>query len=65
VLHGWAGPDLLDTYQAEWRPAARRGVALSHRIETTGHRAASKMLGQMLGTAYQHGAFVPDGTGPP
>jgi len=58
-------PGSPHTYQAEWRPAARRGVALSHRIETTGHRAASKMLGQMLGTAYQHGAFVPDGTGPP
>jgi len=65
ALHGWAGPDLLDTYQAEWRPAARRAVALSHQIETTGHRAAAKMLGQMLGTEYQRGAFVPDGTGPP
>jgi 2-polyprenyl-6-methoxyphenol hydroxylase-like FAD-dependent oxidoreductase len=65
VLHGWAGPNLLDTYQAEWRPAAARAVELSHRIETTGHRAASKMLGQMLGTAYQQGAFVPDGTCPP
>jgi putative polyketide hydroxylase len=65
VLHGWAGPELLDTYQAEWRPAARRAVELSHRIETTGHRAASKMLGQMLGAAYQEGAFVPDGTRPP
>ena len=65
VLHGWAGPELLDTYQAEWRPAARRVVELSYRIETTGHRAASKMLGQMLGATYQEGAFVPDGTGPP
>jgi 2-polyprenyl-6-methoxyphenol hydroxylase-like FAD-dependent oxidoreductase len=62
VLHGWAGPDLLDTYEAEWRPVARRSVELSYRIETTGHRAASKMLGQMLGAAYQEGAFVPDGT---
>jgi 2-polyprenyl-6-methoxyphenol hydroxylase-like FAD-dependent oxidoreductase len=65
VLNGWAGPDLLDTYEAEWRPVARRAVELSHRIETTGHRAASKMLGQMLGTAYQQGAYVPDGTCPP
>jgi 2-polyprenyl-6-methoxyphenol hydroxylase-like FAD-dependent oxidoreductase len=65
VLHGWAGPDLLDTYEAEWRPAAGRAVELSHRIEATGHRAAAKMLGQMLGTRYQHGAFVPDGTCPP
>ena len=23
------------------------------------------MLGQMLGTAYEQGAFMPDGTGPP
>jgi hypothetical protein len=45
--------------------AARRAVELSHRIETTGHRAASRMLGQMLGTAYEQGAFMPDGTGPP
>src|SRR6516162_7888717 len=65
VLHGWAGPDLLDTYEAEWRPAARRAAELSYRIETAGHGAASKMLGQMLGAAYQEGAFVPDGTGPP
>ena len=65
VLHGWAGPHLLGTYEAEWQPAARRAVELSHRIETTGHRAASQMLGQMLGTAYQQGAFVPDGTCPP
>ena len=65
VLHGWAGLDLLDTYETEWRPAAARAVELSHRIETTGHRAASKMLGQMLGTAYQQGAFVRDGTCPP
>jgi 2-polyprenyl-6-methoxyphenol hydroxylase-like FAD-dependent oxidoreductase len=63
VLHCWAGPDLLDTYEAQWRPAARRSVELSHRIETTGHRAASQMPGQMLGAAYQEGAFVPDGTG--
>ena len=65
VLHCWAGPDLLDTYDAEWRPAASHAVELSQRIETTGHRAASKMLGQMLGTAYQQGAFARDGTCPP
>jgi len=65
VLRGWAGPDLLDTYEAEWRPAACRAVELSQRIEATGHRAASKMLGQMLGTAYQQGAFTRDGTCPP
>jgi 2-polyprenyl-6-methoxyphenol hydroxylase-like FAD-dependent oxidoreductase len=62
VLHGWASPALLDTYEEEWRPVARRSVELSRRIEITGHRAASKMLGQMLGAAYQEGAFVPDGT---
>jgi putative polyketide hydroxylase len=54
VLHGWAGPDLLGTYEAEWRPVARGSVERSHRIETTGHRAASKMLG----ARYQQRAFV-------
>ena len=61
LLYGWAGPDLLDTYEAEWRPVAGGSVELSHRIEATGHRAASKMLG----ARYQQGAFVPDGTRPP
>jgi hypothetical protein len=65
VLHGWAGPGLLGSYEAEWRPVARGSVELSYRIETTGHGAASKMLGQMLGATYQEGAFVPDGTCPP
>jgi 2-polyprenyl-6-methoxyphenol hydroxylase-like FAD-dependent oxidoreductase len=65
VLHGWAGPDLLGTYEAEWQPVARRAAELSYRIETAGHGAASKMLGQILGAVYQEGAFVPDGTCPP
>jgi putative polyketide hydroxylase len=29
VLRGWAGPILLDTYQAEWRPAGARRTARS------------------------------------
>jgi putative polyketide hydroxylase len=29
VLRGWAGPALLDTYEAEWRPAGARRAARS------------------------------------
>jgi putative polyketide hydroxylase len=29
VLRGWAGPTLLDTYEAEWRPVAARRTARS------------------------------------
>ena len=29
VHHGWAGPDLLDTYEAEWRPIGARRAARS------------------------------------
>jgi putative polyketide hydroxylase len=29
VLRGWAGPELLDTYEAEWRPVGARRTARS------------------------------------
>ncbi|HET7516128.1 MAG TPA: FAD-dependent monooxygenase [Actinomycetes bacterium] len=29
ALHGWAGPALLDTYEAEWRPVGARRAARS------------------------------------
>jgi putative polyketide hydroxylase len=29
VLRGWAGPELLDTYEAEWRPVGARRAARS------------------------------------
>ena len=29
VLNGWAGPVLLDTYEAEWRPIGARRAARS------------------------------------
>ena len=63
--HGWAGTGLLETYEAEWPPTARRGVELSRRLDGANLRAASSLLGHVLGTAYETGAFVPDGTRAP
>lgn len=65
VWHGRAGTGLLDTYEAEWRPAARRSVDLSRRLDGANLRAASSLLGHVLGAAYETGAFVPDGTRAP
>lgn len=65
VVRGWAGPGLLDTYEAERRPWTQKTVELSLRLNGQHRRAASQTLGHVLGSAYATGAFVPDGTPEP
>jgi hypothetical protein len=65
VLQGWAGERLLDSYEAERRTWASSTVEMSHRLSTQHRRAAGRTLGHILGTTYETGAFVPDGTGAP
>ena len=65
VLQGWAGPALLDTYETERRPWAKQTVDLSYRLNGQHRRAASHTLGHILGSAYESGAFVHDGTPAP
>lgn len=62
VTSGCADPHLLDSYELERRPVAARNVELSQRFWESGTGAA---LGYVLGFAYERGAVVPDGTGPP
>jgi 2-polyprenyl-6-methoxyphenol hydroxylase-like FAD-dependent oxidoreductase len=65
VLQGWAGPGLLDTYETERRPWTAQTVELSFRLNSQHRRAATRTLGHVLGTAYDTGAFIPDGTPQP
>jgi putative polyketide hydroxylase len=65
VLQGWAGPGLLDSYQSERRPWTGQTVELSHRLNSQHRSAASRTLGHVLGSSYETGAFVPDGTAAP
>ena len=64
VIQGWGTPALLDSYELERRPVAARTVELSYRLSRN-TRAVGRMLGQVLGTAYDSGALIPDGTAPP
>lgn len=64
VLQGWAGEDLLDTYESERRPVAcanmeRTVMLLTHNMVDTGHRTARDFD---LGFDYASGALIPDGT---
>ncbi|WIX91466.1 FAD-dependent monooxygenase [Amycolatopsis sp. DG1A-15b] len=74
VLAGRAAPALLDTYDAERRPA---GYAIAEASSTVrGHvgdmlaaytspdRRHDDLLATMFGTQYTEGAFVPDGRDP-
>jgi putative polyketide hydroxylase len=60
VLGGWAGPDLLDTYEAEWRPVGARRAARSADPgpEASGAEALAEDLNGRLGHAW-----LPHGNG--
>ncbi len=62
VLRGWAGPALLDSYEAEWRPIAARRVARSAQEgpEPDGAQALAEDLNHRL----PH-AWLPTGNGHP
>ncbi|WP_406863622.1 FAD-dependent monooxygenase [Streptomyces sp. HUAS MG47] len=77
VLHGRAGPGLLDTYDSERRPVAEWVVREDRannadavttgdwdrwRVELPGRRVKD---GLILGHHYERGALLPDGTPPP
>jgi putative polyketide hydroxylase len=62
VLQGWAGPGLLDSYETERRHWTKKTVELSRRLNGQYRQAAAQTLGHVLGTTYEAGAFLPDGT---
>lgn len=64
VVKGWAGPNLLETYESERRPLAARAVELSYQNEIEGNHARP-ILGLMLGARYESRAVLSDGTPPP
>src|SRR3954452_18408294 len=65
VLHGWAGPALLATYQAERQPLARLTTRLSAELFQAGVVRPARPLGVVLGAGYDSRAIVPDGTPAP
>jgi hypothetical protein len=66
VLAGWAGPSLLDTYEAERQPVARfvTEQALLN-LRQPGRPEQYATLGLALGVSYDSAAAVPDGTPAP
>jgi putative polyketide hydroxylase len=60
--HGWAGPALLDTYEAEWRPVGARRVARSAR-EGPAPDGAEAMAEDLNGRLAH--AWLPHGNGHP
>jgi putative polyketide hydroxylase len=78
VLHGWAAPALLDTYDAERRPVGRviteQSLANSVSMGRLGRQPDGSTLarpeylneqGMIFGASYESAAVVPDGTAPP
>jgi len=66
VVHGWAGPELLDTYEEERRPVALATTdasILREDINSGPPRAA--FAGVTMGYGYESAAIVPDGTNAP
>ncbi|MGH8897372.1 MAG: FAD-dependent monooxygenase [Egibacteraceae bacterium] len=77
VLDGWAGEELLDTYDAERRPIARWTIEesvrnMQYELRTAASEqdrraqaARRQSDGLVLGFAYDSTAIVPDGSAPP
>ena len=66
VLHGWGGPRLLDSYDAERRPVARWTVATSVQLQDEPEGPRRRLLdGIVLGYRYESEVIVSDGTPPP
>lgn len=66
VLAGWAGPSLLDTYEAERQPVARfAGEQALLNLRQPGRPEQYATLGLALGVSYESAAVVPDGTPTP
>jgi putative polyketide hydroxylase len=61
ALHGWAGTELLDTYEVERRPVGERNTARSAAPAETS--SAIGLAGD-LGVMYESGALVGDGSAP-
>ena len=76
VLHGWAAPALLDTYDAERQPVGRaiteQSLANSISMGRLGSVQAQGLarpeflneVGMIFGATYESSAIVPDGTPP-
>ena len=63
VLRGWAGPALLETYEAERRPVGQENVDRSVGLITGGGNVGDRSaLDFDLGIVYQSTAVHPDGT---
>jgi putative polyketide hydroxylase len=62
VVQGWAGPDLLDTYETERRPVAEHNVDRSVAIITGDSGYGRTGLDVDLGFTYASPAVLPDGS---
>jgi hypothetical protein len=80
VLHGWAGPGVLDSYEDERLPYGRaiteqalanaRSLGRGESLDVTPPAALARPeflneLGMIFGAQYESGAIIADGTPPP